>query len=65
MKFGRKSVDFLISTEFGGKLQNSEALTTLDPYSSKGLYYIPRSLNGAIEESGAKRMKIDETHPKT
>ena len=29
MKFGRKSVDFLKSTEFGGKLRNSEALRTL------------------------------------
>ena len=29
MKFGRKSVDFLKSTEFGGKLRNSEALKTL------------------------------------
>ena len=29
MKFGRKSVDFLKSTEFGGKLRNSEELKTL------------------------------------
>ena len=29
MKFGKRSVDFLKSTEFGGKLRNSEAVKTL------------------------------------